>query len=263
MFLVAAFASMVCIQAQDVITKRNGDEILAKILEVNPTEIKYKRYDNPDGPLYVILKNDVLFVKYENGTNEVFDQESVSSYDSSSAQISTDYGTTGKVYPGMRYNEYKNLYVPSAYIYQPGDRYVPAVGGVCSWLIPGLGQMICGEVGRGFAYLGGAIGSSVVMSVGIGVFGTSFYYIDGNYNHNQAQAVFGLIMTMAGSIALLTVDICAIVDGVRVAKVKNMYEQDIRKMSSSINLEVSPYLSTESVGSSCFPVAGLSVALNF
>ena len=100
MFLVAAFASMVCIQAQDVITKRNGDEILAKILEVNPTEIKYKRYDNPDGPLYVILKNDVLFVKYENGTNEVFDQESVSSYDSSSAQISTDYGTTGKVYPG-------------------------------------------------------------------------------------------------------------------------------------------------------------------
>ena len=101
------------------------------------------------------------------------------------------------------------------------------------------------------------------MSVGIGVFGTSFYYIDGNYNHNQAQAVFGLIMTMAGSIALLTVDICAIVDGVRVAKVKNMYEQDIRKMSSSINLEVSPYLSTESVGSSCFPVAGLSVALNF
>lgn len=53
MFLVAAFASMVCIQAQDVITKRNGDEILAKILEVNPTEIKYKRYDNPDGPLYV------------------------------------------------------------------------------------------------------------------------------------------------------------------------------------------------------------------
>lgn len=260
-FLFVLFGCVFCIHAQDVITERNGNEILAKILEVNPDEVKYKRFDNQNGPLYTIRKSDVLFIKYENGTSETFDMPAVTG--ENDFELSADYGTVANVHSGMRYKDYKDFYIPSAYVYQPGDRYVPAVGGVCSWLIPGLGQMICGEVGRGFAYLGGALGSSVVMSVGIGVFGTSFYYLDGNYKHNQAQAAFGLIMTLAGSIALMTVDICAIVDGVRVAKIKNMYEQDLRKMSSSLQMELSPYLSMETVGYSRFPVAGFAVKLAF
>ena len=38
--------------------------------------IKYKKFDNPNGPLYTILKSEVFLIKYENGTKDVFTIES-------------------------------------------------------------------------------------------------------------------------------------------------------------------------------------------
>lgn len=58
--------------AQDTIVKRNGEEIKAKVEEVGVSEIKYKKPDNPNGPLYAVLKTDVFVIKYENGSKEVF-----------------------------------------------------------------------------------------------------------------------------------------------------------------------------------------------
>lgn len=58
--------------AQDNIIMRNGEEIKAKVQEVGITEIKYKKFDNPTGPVYTILKSDVFIIKYENGSKEVF-----------------------------------------------------------------------------------------------------------------------------------------------------------------------------------------------
>ena len=58
--------------AQDMLTKRNGDEIAVKVLEVTPTEIRYKRTDNPDGPLFIVLRSEVFMIKYANGTKDVF-----------------------------------------------------------------------------------------------------------------------------------------------------------------------------------------------
>ncbi len=37
--------SSLAIRAQDNIIKKNGDEIQAKILEITPTMVKYKRFD--------------------------------------------------------------------------------------------------------------------------------------------------------------------------------------------------------------------------
>ncbi len=59
--------------AQDVITKKNGDEINAKVTEVSTTEIKYKKTDNPD-VVYTILKTDVFMIKYSNGTKDIFNE---------------------------------------------------------------------------------------------------------------------------------------------------------------------------------------------
>jgi hypothetical protein len=61
----------VIVNAQDVITLKNGNEIKAKVAEISDTEIKYKRFDNLDGPTIVIAKNEVFIIKYENGTREV------------------------------------------------------------------------------------------------------------------------------------------------------------------------------------------------
>lgn len=59
--------------AQDVIVKKDGDIIRSKVLEVTPTDIKYKKQSNPNGPTYTINISDVMSVNYENGENESFD----------------------------------------------------------------------------------------------------------------------------------------------------------------------------------------------
>jgi hypothetical protein len=58
-------------QAQDLLTKQNGDEIQVKVLEITPTEIHYKRFDNLEGPLIIVRKSDVFMIRYANGTKEV------------------------------------------------------------------------------------------------------------------------------------------------------------------------------------------------
>lgn len=55
-------------QAQDILIKRNGDELEVKVLEINLQEVKYKRFDNLEGPVISIAKADVFMIKYENGT---------------------------------------------------------------------------------------------------------------------------------------------------------------------------------------------------
>jgi hypothetical protein len=56
--------------SQDTITKISGDVIVAKIIEVGTTEIKYKRFDMQDGPDFVDLKSNIKTIRYENGLVE-------------------------------------------------------------------------------------------------------------------------------------------------------------------------------------------------
>lgn len=66
------FISTTCIPvySQDIITLINGNEIEAKVIEISPSEIKYKKFDNLGGPTIVVQKNEVFLIKYENGTRE-------------------------------------------------------------------------------------------------------------------------------------------------------------------------------------------------
>ena len=64
------FLSGASVYAQDIITFRNGDEIRARVLEISSSEIRYKRFDNLEGPTIVVPRNDVFFINYENGKRE-------------------------------------------------------------------------------------------------------------------------------------------------------------------------------------------------
>ncbi|MDF2451792.1 MAG: hypothetical protein K0S26_1296 [Bacteroidota bacterium] len=57
--------------AQDIIYTTGGNKLQAKVLEINPTNIKYKDHSNLEGPTYVIIKTDVVLIKYSNGITEV------------------------------------------------------------------------------------------------------------------------------------------------------------------------------------------------
>jgi len=70
--LAAVLISMSTVFAQDIITKKTGEDIPAQISEVTQTEIKYKRFDNLDGPIFSILKSEVLLIRYQNGTKDIF-----------------------------------------------------------------------------------------------------------------------------------------------------------------------------------------------
>jgi hypothetical protein len=56
------------LSAQDTIVKNNYTRILAKVLEINQRDVKYKKFANPDGPLYIIDRKDVSRIIYSNGT---------------------------------------------------------------------------------------------------------------------------------------------------------------------------------------------------
>jgi len=60
------------IQAQDTLLMRYSENIIVKVIEVGTTEVKYKKQDNLNGPMFSILKSDLLMIKYENGTTDDF-----------------------------------------------------------------------------------------------------------------------------------------------------------------------------------------------
>ena len=65
------------VAAQDVVVKKDGSTILAKVLEVNRDNIKYKKFSNQNGPTYTINLSDVMSVNYENGEKEDFNNSSI------------------------------------------------------------------------------------------------------------------------------------------------------------------------------------------
>ncbi len=64
------FAS-VC-SAQDIIVKKDGSTIQAKVISVSSTEVTYKKFDNQTGPTYTISIKDLQCINYENGTKDTF-----------------------------------------------------------------------------------------------------------------------------------------------------------------------------------------------
>ncbi|MBO5418504.1 MAG: hypothetical protein J6A22_00320 [Bacteroidales bacterium] len=246
--LSALLISAASVMAQDIITKKNGEDIKAKVMEVDNSNVKYKLFDEPDGVTYTLRKSDILMIRYQSGRNEVFNTASTPFYG-----YGNDREPIENLRLGMKYKELKHYYHPSQYISGFGDRYNPALMGVCSWIVPGLGQAISGEVGRGIGYFVGMMGCSVLAGIGAGLSSVNA--------DDEETIVAGSILSLFASIGILTVDICAIVDAVKVAKVKNMYEQDLRKMNYSLNLYPSVNYVRQPNGVQ--PTAGFTLAMNF
>jgi hypothetical protein len=59
-------------RSQDKIYRQNGKMIEAKIIEVGSSEIKYREFASPDGPIYVLETDRIKKIVYENGKEEKF-----------------------------------------------------------------------------------------------------------------------------------------------------------------------------------------------
>jgi len=58
--------------AQDKIYKKGGEVLKVKITEIGVDEIKYKLFDDKDGPAYTVEKDRIVKIIYQNGRIETF-----------------------------------------------------------------------------------------------------------------------------------------------------------------------------------------------
>lgn len=58
--------------AQDIIYKIDGCEIYAKIIEIEQSNIRYKNFEQHEGPIRNISKSQVFMIKYHDGSTEKF-----------------------------------------------------------------------------------------------------------------------------------------------------------------------------------------------
>ena len=77
--LAAAFA--IPSFAQDLVILKNGTSIDAKVIEVDDNSVRYKKFNNPDGPTYTAKKETISEIRYKNGSKETFNQASPTSPD--------------------------------------------------------------------------------------------------------------------------------------------------------------------------------------
>ena len=70
MFAMLIVGQMV--SAQDIIVLKSGDLIQSKVLEVGENDLKYKKWDNIDGPTYTMSLAKILSVNYQNGKKDIF-----------------------------------------------------------------------------------------------------------------------------------------------------------------------------------------------
>ncbi|MDH5382491.1 MAG: hypothetical protein OEW75_16680, partial [Cyclobacteriaceae bacterium] len=93
--LSALLISVLCF-SQDITSYKNGTEIKAKVLEITTLEVKFKKFDNLEGPTYTILKSDLFMITYENGSKEIF-----------SAQPNTPVSSPSQAPKPTSYSQYR------------------------------------------------------------------------------------------------------------------------------------------------------------
>ena len=55
----------------DNIIFRDGEEVSAKIIEITPDLIKYRKCSNLEGPLISVSRKSILMIRYADGTKEI------------------------------------------------------------------------------------------------------------------------------------------------------------------------------------------------
>jgi TonB family protein len=87
LLFIAIMVNIANLFAQDVITLKDGKEIIGLVYEIGDVDVKYKKTDNPSGPNYLLKKSEIFMIKYANGSKDTFNDSSPLE---STAQISNN-----------------------------------------------------------------------------------------------------------------------------------------------------------------------------
>ena len=183
-----------------------------------------------------------------------------------------------QVASGLKYKDIKDDYKPRMYQKQVGDPYSPGWSAFASFVIPGLGQALSGEVGRGLRFFAGDVAISAAANFTAykldklavrDANGKEVKDADGHTVYTDEKAADRLFVTIIGiATGAVVYNIWSCCDAKRVAKVKNMYYQDLMSKRSSFDVNLAPYLAMAPSqagvsGISSRPTAGLSLQVSF
>ena len=240
---------------QDIIIMKNGNDIQAVVQEVGIDEVKYKRFDNPNGPNYTLKKSDVFMIRYENGTKDVFNVVNTTPVESQREMQTTNnqqvnsYNEQGDFqepvyqYPALKYTFGKEI---SPY----GSEKSPFLAGFLSLLVPGVGQFYNGDIGGGFLFLGANI---ICNSIWMSSISTDYYGSSSIENENA------FVLGFLGAIA---VNIVSVVNAAKVAKKVNIVRG--YRLGENTFLKVQPAIIPKSHFTANKEYAyGLNFCLNF
>ena len=259
--------------AQDIVTKKDGTDIRAKILEVNLDNIRYKSFSNLEGPTYTLPLSEILMIQYANGEREIINQsapvpqqpagQTYATVETLPADTHIYASDPSRIQPDMKYWDYRKLYDKKDYRSLSNPRYSTGRAAF-NLLFPGIAQFTMGERKRGINYVVPAAIMSAVMSAGAGL---TYYYgeVEGcGYEFEENPPMF---IMLAGAIGYFITEMCSISNAVKIAKTKSLYLHDLDAMAGSqqygVKLEVSPFVAPVYTPKGLQPSAGLSLALKF
>ena len=142
LFILALVASAISMMAQDVIVKSNEEKVIAKIVEISSTQVKFLDVNMPDGPTFVLNTDEIATIIFANGQVKVYDHANQKSV------VKQEVPQTAMLYrTGNRYTYNGNMMKGDAYavflknncaeaynLYQHGHS-VSTVG----WVLLGVG----------------------------------------------------------------------------------------------------------------------------
>ena len=227
---IAALAAM----AQDVIVTRDGRRIDAKITEISSTEIRYKEWNNQDGPVFVLRNDELNTIIYQNGTVKTFDHSSAAPANNGSYSSSPSYAASpapagfitkdddwymlgNKRMSEDEYIDFIRVNCKEAWEYYQSGCNLWSAG----WKLFGCGA--------GFTILGG-----VLYGVGVSV----FLYDDYNYDAYLGMTIPGAILLAGGSGCLAASVPCLIVGGIRKNNSDNEYNETCGRQKYAVTFGI-------------------------
>jgi len=187
------------------------------------------------------------------------------------AIVLTATSLSAQVAPGMKYRELKHMYNPREYVKSDIDPYSKGWSGLASFFVPGLGQLICGETGRGLAVFAGDAALGLATSLCAAKYksylmkdpyGNYVEDVEGGYVVTDDKAALkwstATLVLAAGNVAYWIWNIC---DARNVARVKNMYYQDLQMRP--VEFSMYPSVSYTHTPDGLKPVTGMTLSLQF
>lgn len=256
-FCLCLLIGAVCM-AQDVIITKDSKRINCSVKEISETEVRYKKQENPNGPVFVISVSKISSIVLANGDTLLMDENSNSgvipalpsieakgededaikplndSPEGESFPVTVSLNKVITYSPGKRL-EYKNgkYYYDNTYLND--DELNEFLLNTC---VDAYGQKSVGE-------LCGILGSYLLLPTGVGLFLVGAVRADKAQQYGVPKDKKTIACLAGGITAAALGGVCLIVELTNKKKIVNVFDKECgsapkKTYSSNLSLAVSP-----------------------